>query len=261
MQSSLYSPSETFFQHQIPWKTSTLLNPKPQSLFFKNPKPHNPKPSNSLKTSSSAFVSNRGGEEPPTLLNLPVAIHSRSGKVFRYLWDGTNLQLVNLNGVSSNWLTFNYKTAIWDFFIPRRVNENYLNYVKWKFFHRIFSSALQVLATQAMFRAMGVGYSRSLSSAAALNWVLKDGLGRFSRCVYTASLASAFDTNMKRVRFSTSVLFSLSIGVELLTPSFPQYFLLLASVANIAKQISLACYLATCVSHLKSLKFSIFSIA
>lgn len=50
---------------------------------------------------------------------------------------------------------------------------------------------------------------------------------------------------MKRVRFSTSVLFSLSIGVELLTPAFPRYFLLLASIANIAKQISLSCYLAT----------------
>lgn len=96
-----------------------------------------------------------------------------------------------------------------------------------------------------MFRAIGIGYSRSLPSAAALNWVLKDGLGRLSRCIYTASLASAFDTNLKRVRFTTSVLFTMSIGVELLTPVFPQHFLLLASVANIAKQISLACYLAT----------------
>ncbi|KAE8709543.1 Protein root UVB sensitive 4 [Hibiscus syriacus] len=96
-----------------------------------------------------------------------------------------------------------------------------------------------------MFRAIGIGYSRSLTSAAALNWVLKDGLGRLSRCIYTASLASAFDTNLKRVRFSTSLLFTLSIGVELLTPIFPQYFLLLASLANIAKQMSLACYMAT----------------
>ncbi|KAL9152016.1 hypothetical protein ABFS82_11G090600 [Erythranthe guttata] len=96
-----------------------------------------------------------------------------------------------------------------------------------------------------MFRAIGIGYSRALPSAAALNWVLKDGLGRLSRCIYTATLASAFDTNLKRVRFSTSVLFSLSIGVELLTPVFPKYFLLLATIANIAKQISLACYLAT----------------
>jgi len=48
-----------------------------------------------------------------------------------------------------------------------------------------------------MFRAIGIGYSHSLPSAAALNWVLKDGLGRLSRCIYTASLASAFDTNLK----------------------------------------------------------------
>lgn len=48
-----------------------------------------------------------------------------------------------------------------------------------------------------MFRAIGIGYSRSLPSAAALNWVLKDGLGRLSRCIYTAGLASAFDTNLK----------------------------------------------------------------
>ncbi|KAI8525801.1 hypothetical protein RHMOL_Rhmol13G0258500 [Rhododendron molle] len=80
---------------------------------------------------------------------------------------------------------------------------------------------------------------------AALNWVLKDGLGRLSRCIYTASLASALDTNLKRVRFSTSVLFSSSIGVESLTPAFPQYFLILATIANIAKQMSLACHLAT----------------
>lgn len=60
-----------------------------------------------------------------------------------------------------------------------------------------------------MFRAIGIGHSRSLTSAAALNWVLKDGLGRFSRCIYTASLASAFDTNLK-VRASQFVLLFLS---------------------------------------------------
>jgi hypothetical protein len=136
-------------------------------------------------------------------------------------------------------------SAAKDFFLPKQVSDNYISYVKWKFLHRVFSSALQVLATQAMFRAIGIGQSRSLASSAAFNWILKDGLGRLSRCIYTASLASAFDTNLKRVRFSTSVLFSLSIGVELMTPVFPQYFLLLASIANIAKQISLSCYLAT----------------
>ncbi|WJX67759.1 hypothetical protein P8452_52198 [Trifolium repens] len=54
---------------------------------------------------------------------------------------------------------------------------------------------------KAMFTAIGVGYSSSLPSAAALNWVLKDGLGRLSRCIYTASLPSAFDTNLKIIEF------------------------------------------------------------
>ncbi|XP_056158763.1 protein root UVB sensitive 4 isoform X2 [Syzygium oleosum] len=190
----------------------------------------------------------------PAAGKLPVVIR-KSGRVSRYVWDGGCLRLVSVDGGAASFgLDFDggvrelgraCRVFVRDFFIPKRVSATYLDYVKWKLLHRVFSSALQVLATQAMFRAIGIGYSRSLPSAAALNWVLKDGLGRLSRCIYTASLASAFDTNLKRVRFSTSVIFSLSIGVELLTPVFPQYFLLLASIANIAKQISLACYLAT----------------
>ncbi|KAG6424053.1 hypothetical protein SASPL_114465 [Salvia splendens] len=197
------------------------------------------------------------GQESPKKFDLPVVVH-RSGTILRYFWDGNEMQLVSVGGVSqfSIWNFSSFEdgmkkvgrvcgVAIRNFFLPREVNENYMEYVKWKFLHRVFSSALQVLATQAMFRAIGMGYSRSLPSAAALNWVLKDGLGRLSRCIYTASLASDFDTNLKRVRFSTSILFSLSIGVELLTPAYPAHFLLLATIANIAKQISLACYLST----------------
>ncbi|KAK6128788.1 hypothetical protein DH2020_037424 [Rehmannia glutinosa] len=198
-------------------------------------------------------------DKNPEIFDLPVVIR-HSGTVSRYFWDGKELKLVSTDGidafVSLSDFSVNFGdgirksgrvclAAVRNFFLPREVSGNYLEYVKWKFLHRVFSSALQVLATQAMFRAIGIGYSRSLPSAAALNWVLKDGLGRLSRCIYTASLASAFDTNLKRVRFSTSVLFSLSIGIELLTPVFPKYFLLLATLANIAKQISLACHLAT----------------
>ncbi|KAK4488349.1 hypothetical protein RD792_004107, partial [Penstemon davidsonii] len=204
--------------------------------------------SNSLKTS---FKSNNHEYQKEENFNLPIAVR-HSGTVSRYFWDGKQLGLVSVNGVNSfSWWDFslNFEQGVRNFFLPREVSENYIQYVKWKFLHRVSSSALQVLATQvlilAMFRAIGIGYSRSLPSAAALNWVLKDGLGRLSRCIYTATLASAFDTNLKRVRFSTSVLFSMSIGVELLTPIFPKYFLLLATIANIAKQISLSCYLAT----------------
>ncbi|KAI8535491.1 hypothetical protein RHMOL_Rhmol10G0178800 [Rhododendron molle] len=215
--------------------------------------------SNSLKTSLNYEFQRGNLDEPTSPASLPVVILG-SGAVLRYIWDRSELKLVSVDGnnaVSLKSLLISdfedgfgklfrmCSLGVRNFFLPRQVTGNYLQYVRWKLLHRVFSSALQVLATQAMFRAIGVGYSCSLPSAAALNWVLKDGLGRLSRCIYTASLAYAFDTNLKRVRFSTSVLFSLSIGIELLTPAYPQYFLLLATIANIAKQISLACYLAT----------------
>ncbi|GMH06436.1 hypothetical protein Nepgr_008276 [Nepenthes gracilis] len=212
--------------------------------------------SNSLKTSHTSdfqqFFDNEG--QSLSKKRLPVVI-KKDGRVSRFFWNGNCLELITLDGGAAKF-SFNFEdglrqllricgSGVRGFFIPKQAHGNYIDYVKWKFLHRVFSSALQVLATQAMFRAIGVGYARSLPSAAALNWVLKDGLGRLSRCIYTASVGSAFDTNLKRVRFATSILFSLSIGIELMTQVFPHCFLLLASVANVAKQISLACYLAT----------------
>ncbi|CAI9110066.1 OLC1v1010029C1 [Oldenlandia corymbosa var. corymbosa] len=273
MQSSLlYSVSSNSANFHLLWASSPYKFPSPKPAKLVCPKTLL-KPlsvSNSVRTSFNfqkdfdfeGENQNLKFEEPDkgqpgNSYHLPIVIRE-SGTVLRYSWDGRSLKLVSLDGKSFSLWDFVVDfedaarklvricgSALRDFFLPREVSENYKQYVKWKFLHRVFSSALQVLATQAMFRAIGIGYKRSLPSAAALNWVLKDGLGRLSRCIYTASLASAFDTNLKRVRFSTSVLFSLSIGVELLTPVFPNYFLLLATVANIAKQISLACYLAT----------------
>ncbi|KAF5192605.1 root UVB sensitive [Thalictrum thalictroides] len=248
MQSTSYISNDSFHL-QPSWKRKTH---KPHFNFnkFNLNKPKTLTLFNSIKTSYKEINS----EVKADLFHLPIGIR-KGGKISQYFWDGSHLQLVSVDGEDWNWFKFDDGfeklckfccSAIRGFLIPNRVQEkNYMEYVKWKFLHRVFSSALQVLATQAMFRAMGVGFSQSLPSAAALNWVLKDGLGRLSRCIYTASLASAFDTNLKRVRFSTSIIFTLSIGVELLTPFFPSYFLLLATMANIAKQISLACYLAT----------------
>lgn len=180
--------------------------------------------SNSLKTSFNShkdfhfreenFKNPENGEEEEenqfgVSYRLPIVVRN-SSSVLRYFWDRNQLKLVALDGNSfSLWdfcsdfddgfrkLVRICASALRNFFLPREVSPNYLEYVKWKFLHRVSSSALQVLATQAMFRAIGIGFSRSLPSAAALNWVLKDGLGRLSRCIYTASLASAFDTNLK----------------------------------------------------------------
>ncbi|XP_006851816.2 protein root UVB sensitive 4 isoform X1 [Amborella trichopoda] len=246
---------------QKPWvHTSNHLLPKPHQLKLNQWKLRIRKPMVSLSKdpglSSGFWSESYEREEEHEFIHLPVVFHQGS-RVSQYTWDGKHIKLVGfheeglncigslcLGRVFGNWVEMMNCSAR-KLFVPQKVQENYMGYLKWKLLHRVFSSALKVVATQAMFRAIGIGNCRSLASAAALNWVLKDGLGRLSRCIYTASLGSAFDTNLKRVRFSTSLLFSLSIGVEMLTPYFPNYFLLLATIANVGKSISLAAYLAT----------------
>ncbi|KAB2036704.1 hypothetical protein ES319_D03G019700v1 [Gossypium barbadense] len=254
MQSTIYYKPSTSHNFQLPWKSTKNPAFKTFRLSSKTLTLTNSlRPQITFELEGGA----NDGFQPSNPVKLPVVIQ-RHGKVSRYFWDGSRVRLLRVDGDGvdggGSGVPFCFdldkvveasSLAIRNFFIPKQVSENYIGYVKWKFLHRVFSSALQVLATQAMFRAIGIGYSRSLTSAAALNWVLKDGLGRLSRCIYTASLASAFDTNLKRVRFTTSMLFTFSIGVELLTPVFPHHFLLLASLANVAKQMSLACYMAT----------------
>lgn len=84
----------------------------------------------------------------------------RSGSVSRYLWDGEDLKLVSLDGSAFSFDDFEdgfrklfriCSGSIRNFFLPREISGNYLEYVKWKFLHRVFSSALQVLATQVIF--------------------------------------------------------------------------------------------------------------
>eukprot|EP00249_Psilotum_nudum_P009162 c21745_g1_i1 orf=102-1685(-) len=201
-----------------------------------------------------------GGVEPCCekyqMKRLPILLHKGSRR-FQYAWDGQGLRVVeDLRALPSDssvvyphdWVGLcvnRMAQMIKSVFVPDHVRPNYMAYVRWKCLHRIFSSALQVQCTQAMLRAVGVGAERALPSAAALNWVLKDGLGRLGRLVFTAGLSCAFDSDLKKIRFSTSVLYSMSLGLELLTPRFPEKFLLLAAIANIAKSISLAAYLAT----------------
>ncbi|XP_062102250.1 protein root UVB sensitive 4 isoform X2 [Humulus lupulus] len=244
MQSFLHPPSN--FNH-LPYPWTTIQQPQLKTQIFVPPKTC----LRILTIASSLRTSIDYGCEPEESVSresgrLPVAIHS-SGSVSRYLWDGNNLQLVGVDGGSTSF-SFDFddglrnlgrvcSLAIRDFLIPKKVSKNYIEYVKWKCLHRIFSSALQVLATQAMFRAIGIGYSRSLPSAAALNWVLKDGLGRLSRCIYTASLASAFDTNLKSAVHRSFALADnlgeVSAKSQIQTVCFDNLGLLLAAFLNV----------------------------
>lgn len=176
MQSILYTVSSNSTTFHFSWASrySRLPSPKP-------PRPISPKNllkpltlSNSLKTSfnfqkdfdfkeENQNLKNQEEEQPGVCYRLPIVIRN-SDSVLRYFWDGSGLKLVSLDGNSfSLWdYCLNFEdtarklvricgSALRNFFLPKEVSGNYLEYVKWKFLHRVFSSALQVLATQVLF--------------------------------------------------------------------------------------------------------------
>lgn len=57
---------------------------------------------------------------------------------------------------------------------------------------------------------------------------------------------------LQRFRFATSLVYSGSVALEFLTPMAPQYFLLLASIANVGKSVGLATHISTQPSFVKN---------
>ena len=194
---------------------------------------------------------------------IPLSIwESRKGSNFKlqYALDGNKLRLLspeeardlslNKNGAFSfDPLHLGRKKRaflrqidnIRDSFFPQKssVTSDYWDYAKYRFTQRIASSCMTILATQQMLAAIGLGASRSIPAAAALNWVLKDGLGRLGKLSVATNFGKSFDSDVKRLRFSSSLVYTGAVFIETITPFFPKHFLAIATVANVGKSIGI----------------------
>ena len=62
---------------------------------------------------------------------------------------------------------------------------------------RLFSSTLQNLSTQSMLIAVGLGAKKAIAASAAIQWLLKDGVGRIARMTVATSFCQSFDSDLK----------------------------------------------------------------
>ncbi|KAG0222450.1 hypothetical protein BGW42_006600 [Actinomortierella wolfii] len=120
---------------------------------------------------------------------------------------------------------------------PHSVTSNYWPFAKWQFFHNVAGSVTAVISTQALLFAMGLG-AGSIPMAAALNWIIKDGLGQLGGVVYASFVSDKFDSEPKRFRFQATVAMQGANVLELLSPLWPGSFLFIASVSNIGKNMA-----------------------
>lgn len=118
------------------------------------------------------------------------------------------------------------------------VTHQYLPYSKWQFVHNILGAASGVLATQSLLYAMGLGAAGALPLSAAINWVIKDGVGQLGGVVYATIAGTKFDSDPKHLRFWSTVWLQAATWLEMLAPLVPHLFLVVGSVANVGKNVS-----------------------
>ena len=154
---------------------------------------------------------------------------------------------------------------------PHSVCPSYGRYASYCFLGSVAGSSAMVLSTSALLLAVGVGTQSAAPMAAALNWVMKDGVGQLGGVLFASQLgkggvdvdywkdkAGKFmgplsnknkrkrgnfqrgtaDTNPKRWRMVAALALDLSTLLEICTPFLgAEYFLPCASIANIGKNI------------------------
>ena len=127
-------------------------------------------------------------------------------------------------------------------FLPRgyttgSVPLNYFRYTKWSVLASIATSAGMVLSTQSLLYAIGLG-AGAIPTAAALNWVLKDGLGQLGGVLFASLVNNHFDSDPKRWRLVASVALDSAVLLQALTPLAPSLFLPVAALANVGMNVS-----------------------
>mmetsp|Transcript_44392 Transcript_44392/g.96446 ORF Transcript_44392/g.96446 Transcript_44392/m.96446 type:complete len:528 (-) Transcript_44392:63-1646(-) len=114
---------------------------------------------------------------------------------------------------------------------PHSVREGYITYVQWTALGLLAGRIQSTLATQSALLAVGLG-AGAIPTAAAAQWILKDGVGHASAIVFATAVNTRFDEDAKRYRFYAT---AAAIGADLLAagmPLYPQYFLALASISG-----------------------------
>eukprot|EP00850_Spirogloea_muscicola_P023386 SM000353S13162 [mRNA] locus=s353:31753:34866:+ [translate_table: standard] len=116
---------------------------------------------------------------------------------------------------------------------PESVTEDYPRYTRWRMAQIVASEMNGVLTTQAMLYAVGLGKG-AIPTAAAVQWVLKDGIGYLSK-IFLSKFGRHFDVHPKGWRLVADAIENAAYGLELATAAAPHLFVYLGAAAGASR--------------------------
>lgn len=120
---------------------------------------------------------------------------------------------------------------------PRSVTGSYLPYVAWTSTSLLCGRVQSVLATQAALFTVGLG-AGAIPMAAAVQWVLKDGVGSLVAILYAGTVNTRFDSDAKRYRFQSTIAITFADFIAVLMPLAPQHFFLMGSISSATSSVA-----------------------
>lgn len=189
-----------------------------------------------VSTEAAAVEYVRNGKREFFVSDMATGEHQKGGVQFR---KGEKLR-VRETSVDKSW-----KGKVFDHFkrlafpegYPHSVGPGFVEYTRWRLSAFFFGGAVGVFSTQGLLLAVGVGRQSAAPLAAALQWVIRDGMGRAGRMLFS-QVGNGFDAETKQYRLMAALVLNLSCALESVTPAVPHLFLPLACIANMAKGAS-----------------------
>ena len=174
-----------------------------------------------------------------------VLLENVKGRTYAMKWDSTKGTFQPAAMQETMTQDSRFVSIIKSCFIPSgAITSDYYKYSMWRLAQRFVSATCSVFGTQALLLALGFKKEK-IGIAAATTWVLKDALGKFSRIFWASKHGRKFDSDAKKWRFRSSILFATGNGLEILTYIVPSLFLLTAALANAMKQMAMLTSSAT----------------
>ncbi|KAL3995165.1 Vitamin B6 photo-protection and homoeostasis family protein [Acanthocheilonema viteae] len=134
-----------------------------------------------------------------------------------------------------------WKSLFRDIFMPRgypqSVSADYLNYQIWDTIQAFASSMNSTLATEAVLRGVGVGNETASTIAAAIAWLLKDGIGMLARILFAWLYSPCLDADCKQWRLIADCFNDLAFCLDLTTPIFPDFFMPIICLSSVVRAI------------------------
>eukprot|EP00667_Euglena_gracilis_P010847 EG_transcript_11055 len=120
---------------------------------------------------------------------------------------------------------------------PHSVTPDYLEFQIWDTVQAVCSYLRGILCTQAVLTGVGVGDAAATAASATVQWVLRDGLGMFGGMLFAWHRAHQFGANVKQWRFFADCINDVGLTLDLISPLFPDHFLLLVCLGSVCRSM------------------------